>query len=158
MSWKKLLIILGFIFLVGTGVRLYIYFQIKQINDIFEDRAVTHQEQAKDANLKYITFYLRDIVQSWGEQNNSFDNFAKSTDNNKKIDIFTKKQDYTKANVEHKIFTTPNNFVVKVKPIDEKIIYCIDSNIASKDPYIKIIGFNGNNFNSATDCSNEVLK
>ena len=158
MNWKKILVILGIIFLIGTGVRLYMHFQLKQMSNIFADEAASHLEKAKDANLKYITFYLRDIVQDWGEQNGSFESFAENTDNNKKIDIFTKKQDYTKANVEYKIFTTPNNFVIKVKPVDEKVIYCVDPNIASEDPYIKIIGFTGDNFDSATNCLNEVLK
>ena len=52
---------------------------------VFEDKARTHREKAKDANLKYIAFYLRDIVQDWGKQNGSFEGFAKNTDNNKKI-------------------------------------------------------------------------
>ncbi|MFP4514549.1 MAG: hypothetical protein ACLFNO_00915 [Parcubacteria group bacterium] len=160
MSLKKILIIITVIVLVGVGVKLYIYFQFDQMKDYYSEELKSNQDKIKDVNLKVVTFSLRDILQDWGQKNNSFDGFYENDLNNRRIDTLTEKEPYNKANAEHMIFTTNDNYVIKVKAINEKLIYCVDSisTISPEDPNIRIISFNGNNFNSKTDCLNEALK
>jgi hypothetical protein len=136
------------------------YFQFQQMQDYYEQEIISNQEKVEDVNLKVVIFGLRDIVLDWGKKNNSYDGFFENDVNNKRIDILTKKQAYSKANVEHEIFTTIDNYVIKVKSINEKVIYCVDSisTISAEGPNIRIISFNGDNFNSKTDCLNEPLK
>jgi len=155
MSWKKVIIFVALIFLVSTIIRFYMYHRVETFSKEVQKLEMDAREKADEANKKYTTFYLRDLVKTWKEQTGSFYGFKDNDANIEKVNNFTSGN---KNKYEYAIFTTRNSYVVKVKPNDEKIIYCVDNKIAKIDPWIKIIGFTGDNLNSSTDCDNIDLK
>src|SRR5680860_657365 len=123
MNWKKILIIFVTLFFIGAIARVIIFYKTQSIAEEFTQFAESADAKAKEALIKSITINMRVSLLEWKNQNGNYSNFVKNNDLAEMRPSMP--GDIAKANVDYKIFTTAQNYVIKIKPTDEAILYCM---------------------------------
>ncbi|KKR21746.1 MAG: hypothetical protein UT48_C0004G0002 [Parcubacteria group bacterium GW2011_GWE2_39_37] len=147
MNWKKIIIIVAILFLIGTIIRIALYFQIKSTANEFSKFATDSRDRSREAAIRVIGSTIVIGLEDWKIKHGDYSNFIEGVDISKLTPSLAGK--IKSAEVEYEVFTTKQNYVIKIKPSNQKIIYCFDPSVSD----LKIISFDGTNFNSPTDCN-----
>ncbi len=151
-NWKVILIIVGILFLISSIIRVILYMQFKTTAQNFNELAQDAENKSKEAMIRVVGSTISIGLEDWKNKHGDYSNFVENVDITKLRPSMA--GDLSKADVDYKVFTTKQDYVVKLKPTNQKIIYCLDQTATD----VKIIPFDENNLESSTNCNGENLK